>query len=305
MSRSRRTLFRIAVVAFVVLAIAFFALALVKAWQDTDGELPEVWRMLVTGGLAVFVLLAFGYAWAVLLGADRRVDHLAAFLVANLGKYIPGAVWQATGQVGLAKTAGVSVKRSASAFTVQAIVQAVSGATFCVLLAVVWTDAAPALRVVLGVGGIVSLMLIDRRWMVWVLHKIPRTRDASNDLIPAQRPILVAFVAALFSLGATSVGYLVMLGSFGHVDNPALIIAGYAAAWTVGFVAVPLPSGLGLREAVLVGILHNEFPAAVLVAASVYQRLVVIATEGIVAAVASHRVRPSRLRATAPEADAG
>jgi len=304
MSRPRRTLFRLAIAAFVVVAIVFFALALIKAWQDTDGQLPEVWRMLVTGGLAVLVLLAFGYAWAVLLGADRRIDHLAAFLVANLGKYIPGAVWQATGQVGLAKTAGVSVKRGAAAFTVQAITQAVSGATFCVLLAFVWTDAALVLRIVLGVGGVGAIVLIDRRWMVWVLHKIPRTRDASNDLIPGQRLILLAYAASLFSLAATSVGYLVMLGSFGSVDNPALIVAGYAAAWTAGFVAVPLPSGLGLREAVLVGILHGEFPAAVLVAASVYQRLVVIATEGIVAAIASHRVRPSRLRTAAtPETD--
>jgi uncharacterized membrane protein YbhN (UPF0104 family) len=299
MSHPRRTLFRVAVAAFVLLAIAFFALALIKAWQDTDGQLPELWRMLVTGGLAVLILLAFGYAWAVLLGADRRVDHLAAFLVANLGKYIPGAVWQATGQVGLAKTAGISVKRGAATFTVQAITQAVSGATFCVLLAFAWTDAALVVRIVLGVGGIAASVLIDRRWMVWVLHKIPRTRDASNDLIPAQRPILLAYAAALFSLAATSVGYFVMLGSFGHIDNPALVLAGYAAAWTVGFVAVPLPSGLGLREAVLVGILHGEFPAAVLVAASVYQRLVVIATEGIVAAIASHRVRPSRLRTAA------
>src|SRR5689334_22691934 len=164
MSRPRRTLFRIAVAAFVLLAIAFFALALIKAWQDTDGQLPEVWRMLVTGVLAVLVLFAIGYAWAVLLGADRRADHLAAFLVANLGKYIPGGVWQATSQVGLAKTAGIGVTRSAATFTVQAITQAVAGATFCILLAFVWTDAALVVRIALGVGGIAAIVLIDRRW---------------------------------------------------------------------------------------------------------------------------------------------
>jgi glycosyltransferase 2 family protein len=301
-SSRRRALIRIAVAVFVVLAIAFFALALVKAWQDTDGSLPEVWRMLVTGATALIALLTFGYSWAILLGVDAKADHIAAFLVANLAKYIPGAVWQVSGQVGLAKTAGVSVKRGAGAFGVQAISQAVSGATFCVLLSLVWTDANIALRIVIGVGGIASLLLIDRRWMVWVLHKIPRTRDAKDEYIPAQRPILAAYVASLIAIGATSIGYLVMLGGFGHVDNPALVVAGYAAAWTVGFVVVPLPSGLGLREAVLVAILHGEFPAAILVAASVYQRLVVLATEGIVAAIASHRVRPSRLRAAAAAA---
>jgi hypothetical protein len=71
----------------------------------------------------------------------------------------------------------------------------------------------------------------------------------------------------------------------------------------VGFLALPIPAGLGVREAVLAGVLHGEFPAAVLVAASVYHRLVVIASEGIMAAIASHRVRPARLRAAAAADD--
>ena len=44
------------------------------------------------------------------------------------------------------------------------------------------------------------------------------------------------------------------------------------------------------------------FPSSVLVAASVYQRVVLIATEGLLALIASHRVRPSRLRATTGDA---
>jgi hypothetical protein len=298
---TRAAILRIAIAGFVVAAIGFFAFALVKAWNDTNGELPGIGYILTAAALTLVSLLAGAYAWGTLLGDGRRLDHGAALLVAQIGKYIPGAVWQATGQVGLAKSAGVGVRRGATAFSVHALVQAVAGATYGMVLAVAWTDGNPALRILCGAAAIASLVLLDRRWLVWALKKIPRTRDASEALVPDQRSIVVAWAVSLIVLGATSGAYVVMLASFGHLDNPWLVWSGYAVAWTIGFIAVPIPSGLGIREAVLAFILHGTFPASVLVAASVYQRLVTVVTEGIAALAASHRVRPSRLRATATD----
>jgi hypothetical protein len=301
----RAVVIRVGIAMFVVLAIAFFAFALVKAWNDTNGELPGIGYIAATVALTLVSLVAGAYAWGTLLGDGRKLDHGAALLVAQIGKYIPGAIWQATGQVGLAKSAGISVGRSATAFSVHALVQAVAGATYGLLLAVVWTDGNPFLRVLCAVGAIVSLVVLDRRWLVWALKKIPRTRDASEALVPDQRSIIIAWAMSLIVVGATSAAYVVMLASFGHLDSPWLVWAGYAVAWTIGFIAVPIPSGLGIREAVLAFILRGTFPASVLVAASVYQRLVTVATEGIAALAASHRVRPARMKAAAtPEAPA-
>jgi uncharacterized membrane protein YbhN (UPF0104 family) len=187
------------------------------------------------------------------------------------------------------------------AFTVQAIVFAVSAAAFGVVLASTWDDGARWLRATIAVGSLASLALVDRRWMVWTLHKIPRTRDASNDLVPPQRSILRATVQGIVAVAALAVGYAVLLGSFGPLHDPWLVVSAYAIAWLIGFVLVPLPSGLGAREAVLVGLLHGLFPTSVLVAASVFHRIVQIVVEGLLALIASHRVRPSRLRAAAIE----
>jgi uncharacterized membrane protein YbhN (UPF0104 family) len=240
-------------------------------------------------------------AWATLLGGDRRIDHGAASIVSQIAKYIPGGVWQAGGQLGLARSAGVQIQRGAVAFTVQALMQAVAACTFGAVVAATWTDGAAWLRVLLALASVLSLALVDRRWMVWILHKIPRTRDASSDLVPSQRAILLTYVAAVVTIATLGVGYLIVLGSFGSIDDPWLVVSGFAIAWLVGFLLVPLPSGLGAREAVLVAILHGTFPSSVLVAASVYQRVVLIATEGLLALIASHRVRPSRLRAATGE----
>jgi glycosyltransferase 2 family protein len=297
----RTTLVRIAVAAFVAVAIVFFVLALVAAWRESS-ELPSVWRLCAVGALWVIGVLSAAYAWAALLGGDHRLEHGAAAIVSQIAKYIPGGVWQASGQLGLARSAGVQLQRSAVAFTVQALMQAVAACTFGAIVAVTWSSGAGWLRALIGLASVLSLVLVDRRWMVWILHKIPRTRDASGDLVPPQRTILLTYGSSVVTIATLGIGYLIVLGSFGAVDDPWLVVGAFALAWLVGFLLVPLPSGLGAREAVLVAILHGTFPSSVLVAASVYQRVALIATEGLLALVASHRVRPSRLRTTAGDA---
>ena len=293
---------RVAVTAVVVVSLVFFSIAIVKAWDATNGELPSVARLAIAGALITTGLLAAAYAWGVLLGG-RRVDHGAALLVSQLGKYVPGGVWQLTGQIGLARSSGVRMQRGATAFTTMALTQALAGSAYTVLLAFAWSDLSVGLRVLLALAALATLALLDRRWMVWALHKVPRTRGASDELVPRQSAIVRAWVASIVTLSAIGIAYWVLLSSIKHVDQPLLVVAAYATAWTVGFIAVPIPSGLGIREAVLVGILHGSFPSSVVVAASVYHRLVSIGVEGVMAGVASHRVRPRR--ATAEGASLG
>ena len=292
--RSVRT---VAISVFVVVVLAFFAYSLTSAWHETHGELPSLARLVTAALLVGIGLLAASVAWAALLGDGNRVDNAATLLVSQLGKYIPGAVWQAASQIGLAKSAGARVGRSMVAFTVMALTQAIAGCVYAVVLAVVWTDASAAVRIALAVGGLASLALLDRRWMVKVLHKIPRTRSASAAVVPPQRAILISFLATFTSITTTSVAYVLLLASFGPLHDPVLVLSGYAVAWTIGYIAVPIPSGLGIREAFLAAILHGTLPSSVIVAASVYLRLASITVEGILAAGVAHRVRPARLAA--------
>ena len=115
--------------------------------------------------------------------------------------------------------------------------------------------------------------------------------------MPPQRAIVIAWAAGVVTVGVTSVAYLVLLAGFGRVHDPFRVVAAYATAWTAGFIAVPIPSGLGVRESILAGIMPSGFPSSVIVAASVYHRLAAIATEGVMAAIASHRLRPARTAA--------
>ncbi len=298
---------RIAVSVFVIASLGFFVYTLVDAWKDTNGELPSASRLIGAGALWAVGLVAGAFAWSELLGGAKG-HHRAAFVVSQLGKYVPGGIVQVTGQIGLARSAGVRVKRAATAAWVLAMTQAIGGFVWVLVLALTWSNAQVVLRVVLAVGALVSLALIDRRWMVWALRRIPRTREAAQDLVPNQGSIAIASIACTVTLGAASGAYLVLLGSFGAVGNPLFVMAAFGAAWTVGYIAIPIPAGLGIREALLAAMLHGLFPASVIVAASVYLRLVLAATEGLGALAVSRRVRPSRLaavRTAMADADAG
>jgi uncharacterized membrane protein YbhN (UPF0104 family) len=291
---------RIATAAFVVVALVFFVLAIVSAWNATGGRLPSLWRLSAASALWAGGALAAATAWAVLLGGDDRIHHGAGFLVAQLGKYAPGGIVQATTQVGLARSAGIPVSRGVTAFTVLAMTQVVAGGTWALLLAASWTDASLALRLLVAAAGLALLVLINRRWMVWTLRRIPRTRESSENLIPTQRAIVRAWAAGLLLVGAIGLAYLLLLDGVANVDNPWLVVAAFAVAWTVGFAAVPIPAGVGVREAVLLALLHGMFPASVIVAASVYLRIAQIIAEGLLAAIASHRLRPARRRVAEP-----
>ena len=209
-----RSVRRVAAGVFVVLALAFFAYTLADAWNETDGRLPSVARL---GGATLLVaigLAAAVVAWVSLLETEHRLDHAASLLVSQLGKYVPGAIWQAAGLVSLSRSVGVRVSRSVTAFTVMALTQAVAGCTFAVLLAFTWSSVAILPRVFVGLGGVAALALLDRRWMVKLLHAVPRTRDASLDVVPSQMAIIRACLASVVTLAATSAAYVLLIGSF-------------------------------------------------------------------------------------------
>jgi uncharacterized membrane protein YbhN (UPF0104 family) len=184
----------------------------------------------------------------------------------------------------------------------------VAGCTFLPILAVDARSSSWFLAIALFLGPCFALTLLDRRWMVWGLRRIPRTRGVSESLVPAQSAIIAAWGAGIVSLVSAGSIFVLLVGGVENVDQPVFVLASFAAAWTIGFLAVPIPSGLGVREAVLVALLHDRFPSSLIIATSVYQRLVTLAAEGLLSALVARSVlrrnaagRVLRQGATAPE----
>lgn len=283
---------RLFTAAIVALALVGFGYSIVTAWRDTDGAVPSVPRLIVAALLWAGGLFVSSFAWMWVVG-DRRRPIRAGFIVSQLGKYVPGGVIQAAGQVRLAKGHGIEVRRSVVAFMVMAVIQVSVGGGCLLALAATWSNASTWLRLVCAFGGVVALTLLNRRWMVFVLRRIPKVRDGVEGHLASQRDIVRAGAALFVSLACGSGGYTILLGGLAEVDRPLLVMSAFVLAWTVGFAVAPVPSGLGIREAVIATIMHGTLSTSVWVAASVYHRLAILLAEGCMALAFLPALRPA------------
>ncbi len=274
--------------ALTVAAVVAVSWALVDAVRDA-GEVP---LPQASGFLAAVVLLAAGVllaavAWARLLDGASLTTLLPSFTEAQLAKYVPGAIWQGVGQVLGAERLGVRRARASVAFLVQLWTQLVAATCVGALLVL---DARAGWMWLLPAAGILGLITLARRPLVWVLGVVGRLlrREAASAgrVAPAQRDIIGAALlgAGTIALGGWSFSAL-LLGPRPQVEVVA-VVAAFAAAWVAGFLVVPLPAGAGVREFVLLAALGSEFGAAAVLAAAVVHRVVALVAEILLAVVA-------------------
>jgi glycosyltransferase 2 family protein len=146
--------------------------------------------------------------------------------------------------------------------------------------------------------------LAYRGWMVAALRvatRVIKRLDVSS--VPPQAAILRAYAWSSAAAAASAASFTIIARPH-HGGLAVAAIAAFATAWWIGFAAVPFPSGIGIREAVLLGALRGPLGSGVVLGAAVGQRLVSIAAEGtLIAATGTSRLQ--RRRAKAPPARSG
>lgn len=284
----------------IVLLVGLIGLAVAArtAWRDAQGvQLPGVVPIAIALVLTRLSLATSARAWVALIGPPAD-PHLvkAALYQSQLVKYLPaGGVVQAAGQVAMTATQGVPIRRVTLAYLALAVETIAAG----LLLAsgLVLVDGPPGWLRAIAPMGLLAPLLVHRRFLASVLRLAGRVsaRVPGPDLLPPPRALWRAFGLVLCTQGLYASGYTVLLHA---VDRDVPIVAatlGYIVAWVVGYVVVPLPSGVGVREAVLLAVVPGT-AAGPLLAASLAQRLVAIIVE--LGAAVGNRV--GRVRASAP-----
>ena len=64
-------------------------------------------------------------------------------------------------------------------------------------------------------------------------------------------------------------------------------VGGYALSWTAGFVAVFAPAGLGVREAVMIAVLHTQATAAIAITVTLVSRAISVLADTATGAMAA------------------
>jgi len=267
----------------VALAVGFCVYGLIAQGSEVTAALRHLhWYSVVGAVLAAMAGLGFMMAaWRSLLadlGSPLRLRPATKIMfVGQLGKYVPGMVWAFAAQVELAREHNVPRRRSASA---TAITVAITLATGLIVAAVTLP--------------LTSHSAARHYWWVLACAPLllaclyPPVLGAALDLVlklarqpPLERRVSLPGLAR--ALGWTTLGWacyglqlwpLVADVSGRGAGVLLLSVGAYALAWSVGFVLVIFPSGVGPRELALIAALAPVLPRGSALVVAIVSRLV-------------------------------
>jgi uncharacterized membrane protein YbhN (UPF0104 family) len=308
---SRRRLWIAAQLAFVVALIAFLSFALRDAWADAaprlrNADLVDIAIAIVL--LAVYYCL-FVVGWQWILRALRvRVSYavaLQAEMASMLAKYVPGGVWTPAARVVWLRKTGVNASTPlvVSSILLEAGLSAVSGVlVFLAGLAMIGDADAPLLP--LGLFAVVVTVLLHPRVFNWIAVRVFRP-FGGVELPPLPYRILLgllAFYAVSWVVGGAAFLFLVRsVGGTAGAESVVFLGGTAAVGAIVAVLSVIAPSGLGVREASMYGLVLAVASSGVALGAVVLNRIAITLVEALLLVVGGvlYRRRREQLRATA------
>jgi uncharacterized membrane protein YbhN (UPF0104 family) len=273
-----------------VLGLTLLALLVARLWSlwsEHPVDLGEADPGLLT--LAILATAAPvpipGLIWVRLLrwlGVPAPWSWTNLYLRAQLGKYLPGGVWQYAGRAALARFYGAPLRPAAASLAIE-LVTATAAAAFVGLAALYpW-----AATIVVPVAA-ASVLLMRRSRAVasalaGALGRLERVRRAvtAADATLAARaglrtgllflPLWVFQGLALWLLGHALFG--VSTGELRY------FVGALAIAFVAGLAAVFAPGGLGVREAVLAALLAPKIGETDAIALALASRVILVAAD--------------------------
>jgi hypothetical protein len=261
--------------AFVAAGLAFVVRAVLQG--VSDGSFSHVqWAWLAVAMVAAVVAMTFiALRWtaaARLVGGNLAVgDAIPLYFQGEIGKYLPGAVWAVVGRAELARREGMARATAYASVASSLAGTYLAGALAAVLLLPVAAGARGA-GAVLGVTAFLVVGLLGLHpavvgRAVGLVERLAR-RDL-NLTIPSWRAavaLVVGYLPAWAAIGASHWFCLRAIGASAPVTH---VVFAAAVSWCVGFLAIPAPGGIGVRESVFVltsGVAHQDAAAAALLA---------------------------------------
>ena len=273
--KSRR-LGRVLQVAVALVIVAFFVIALY-------GLLPQIlsysWEFDPTYlALALLLIVVRGPLgshgwWAIMRQLGYTLSwwrSLRIVYYSTLAGYLPGGMWHAVSRVYLAEKEGAPRVITALSVVIESALVAMGAALIAPMAALAWSDF-PAWLVVGTLAVLVGFMLqpnILFRMLDWALVRFKR--DPVNVKMTPLDMLRLLWPYALNWLLFGIMSFALVAAIYPRIPIwQAPAIAGvFTSAWLIGYLAVFVPQGLVVREAVIVGFLTGALGLPVPVAAA-------------------------------------
>jgi len=288
-ARRRWAIVTIQLVALAV--VLFFAgWAFRGAWHEAEPRLADadVSDLAFSSAILAAYYLLFTVGWQRLLAAwGVRIPYLVALqaeMTSILAKYVPGTVWIPAARIAaLQRFGGVrNTPLVLGSMLMEAGLSALAGIlVFFVSLTTVGFSSAPVLP--LFALALVTMVGLHPRVFTPGIRRVLRRFGQASELPPLPYPTLlglIAYYCFTWLVGGTALWFLLRAlgGDPSVVDIPYL--GGIAAVGAiVAFLSLITPSGLGVREASMYGLLLAVTTKGVALGVTVLNRLTITAIE--------------------------
>lgn len=242
------------------LVLGFAAYYLITQWSAVSAAITLIaWQSAVLSFLLVLAGLAFGTISfiALLEGLGERVPFLRAaqiLLVGQLGKYVPGSVWSYVMQMELGRQYNVSRPRVLITSLYSAGVGVVASLILGALAVPLLSQERPELLWLFALLPI-GLVCLHPRVMTWLASIVLRIfRRPPLDHQVKLSNIAIALGASVASYLCYGLHLTLLVNSLADPDPQTIILltGAMAIGFSLSLFAFILPSGIGVREAVLI-----------------------------------------------------
>jgi uncharacterized membrane protein YbhN (UPF0104 family) len=290
--------------ALTIVVLYFLGRQVFTRWESVESYSWQLdyWPLLLSVGFALAAFFIFSSCWrAIIAGFGPRVSYPMGFKISylsNLGRYIPGKIWQVFGILYLAKKEGVKPEQAAASFVLIQLFAIPSSFLVYVLAGqieqgILIDQLALAGQ---GIAYILAATLIAVCALVvfypypfirvanYVLQKLGRS---ATTFVLDKRVALLIFLGYFFGWICYGLAYwlflVAVLGNQG--PNPIAAVGLFNGAYQVGYLMLFAPGGFGPRELVM-GMLLTPFVGQIGAALAIAARLWAILIETVAAVIA-------------------
>lgn len=264
----------------VAVAVVYF---LHRSWPKLHDALLQMRMPLVAASLVLTVAAKFVLGENARIAADRSDIHLRygtalrLYNLSQLGKYMPGSVWQFVGRAAAYRERGANYGAIRDSLLIESLWVVLGALIIGVSLvgttavSILRRSASPAVQIWLVALFSAGLLVVALAWM----FRRDTLRRYMRLLIPSL-PVVLVQVGAWLLLG---LAFWVLILAM-HLDAGPLYATGlFALAFALGFMVPIAPAGLGIRDGILTfGLLpFGSLQSAV--AVTVVARLVYLVAE--------------------------
>lgn len=288
---NRRRAWIAAQLLFVVAVIVFLGFALRDTWADAGPRIrnADIGDLAIATALlgAYYCLFVVGWQW-ILRALDVRVSYavaLQAEMASMLAKYVPGGIWTPAARVVWLRRAGIKAATPLvlSSILLEAGLSAVSGVfVFVAGLAIIGGGDAPLVPLALFTG--VVIVALHPRVFRWLATRVFRPFGGVDLPELPYRVLLglLAFYTVSWVVGGAAFLFLIRaLGGDAGAETIVYLGGTAAVGAIVAVLSIIAPSGLGVREATMYGLVLAVAPSGVALGAVVLNRIAITVVEGL------------------------